>query len=121
MAVEVHIDGDHLTLSVQGIDKLLSFKGSISVPLEHISAVSKAPDMERSEIGLKLIGVGLPGLIRAGTYSGKDGLAFWDVRDYEKALMFELHDERYARLFVEVKDPEGALALINDELAKRRG
>jgi 23S rRNA A2030 N6-methylase RlmJ len=54
-----------------------------------------------------------------GTYKGKDGLAFWDVRDYDKALMFELHDENYARLFVEVADPEATLELINTELAKR--
>ncbi len=119
MAVEANIEGDHLTLSVQGIDKLLSFKGSITVPLEHISAVSKAPEISRKDIGLKLIGTGLPGLIRAGTYSGKDGLAFWDVHDYDKALMFELHDERYSRLFVEVKDPEGTLAMLQEELTKR--
>lgn len=120
MSAKVHIEGEQLTLSVHGIDKLLTFTGSISVPLEHISSVCKAPETSRKDIGIKLAGAGIPGLIRAGKYSGKDGLAFWDVRDYDKALMFELHDERYSRLFVQVEDPEATLARINGELAKRK-
>jgi hypothetical protein len=62
MAVDVHIEGNNLTLSVQGLDKLFSFKGSITVPLEHISSVSKAPEMARSEIG-HLQGEGRPGFL----------------------------------------------------------
>ena len=120
MSVKVDIEGGQLILSVEGIDKLFTFTGSISVPLEHVSSVCKAPEISRKDIGLKIVGAGVPGLIRAGRYSGKDGLAFWDVRDYDKALMFELHDERYARLFVQVEDPEGTLSWINDELTKAK-
>ena len=120
MSVKVDIGSDQLTFSVQGIDKLLTFTGSISVPWEHISSVCKAPEISRKDIGVKLVGAGIPGLIRAGRYSGKDGLAFWDVRDYDKALMFELHDERYARLFIQVEDPEETLSRINDALSKKK-
>ena len=88
MSVKVEIDEGQLTLSVEGIDKVFTFTGSISVPLEHISSVSKAPEISRADMGVKLVGAGIPGLIRAGRYAGKDGLAFWDVRDYDKALMF---------------------------------
>lgn len=118
MAVEVTRSGDDLVFTIHGIDKLFTFTGSLTIPAVHVSSVSKAPEMSRQDIGLKLVGAGIPGLIRAGTYSGKDGLAFWDVKNYDKAIMLELHDERYARLFLEVEDPEKAIALIQDAIAE---
>lgn len=119
MAADVTIENDQVKISIHGIDQLFTFTGHLSVPLEHISAVSKAPEIPRDEIGIKLLGAGIPGLIRAGTYSGKHGLAFWDVKNHDNALMFELHDERYARLFVEVKDPQETLSTLQKALTAR--
>lgn len=119
MAVDITLQDQNAILTIHGIDKLFTFTGQLIIPLEHISAVSRAPEISRKEIGIKLVGAGIPGLLRAGTYSGQDGLAFWDVHDYDKALMFELHDERYARLFVEVKDPDQTLARIQQALDAR--
>lgn len=119
MAADVKIEGDEVKITIHGIDKLFTFTGSLSIPLAHISAVSKAPEIPRGEIGIKLVGAGIPGLIRAGTYSGKHGLAFWDVKNHDNALMFELHDERYSRLFIEVKDPAETLTTLSNALANR--
>lgn len=112
MAAEIVLEDNHLIVKIHGIDKLLTFTGSIKIPLEHISSVEKAPEITRKEIGLKLVGAGIPGLIRAGTYSGDKGLAFWDVRDYDKAILIHLHDERYSQLFIEVEDPDKAIMEI---------
>lgn len=119
MAVKITIEDDKMVVNVLGIDKLLSFKGSLTIPLEHISSVGPMPEISRRDIGFKLAGSGIPGLIRAGTYKGKDGLAFWNIRNFDNALMFELHDERYSRLFIEVEDPEQTAALIESELSRR--
>jgi hypothetical protein len=52
-------------------------------------------------------GTNLPGVITAGTYRvlGTGERNFWDVCRKEKALVFELRDEPYTRLIVEVEDP----------------
>lgn len=116
MAAEVSIDGDHLVVHIHGIDRFLSFKGSLSIPLQHVSGASRAPEIPRLDVGVKLVGAGIPGLIRAGSYMGKGGLAFWDVRHHEKAIMIELHDEEYARLILEVDDPDATLARLQAAL-----
>lgn len=112
MGVEVTVAGEDLLIHVHGIDKFLSFKGSMTIPLKHVSDACKAPEIPRREMGVKLVGAGIPGLIRAGTYKGKDGLAFWDVRDHDKAILVELHDEQYSQLILEVDDPEKTIAMI---------
>ena len=52
MSVKVQIEDEQLTLSIHGIEKLLTFTGSVSIPLEHISSVCKAPAISRKDIGL---------------------------------------------------------------------
>ena len=37
---------------------------------------------------------------------------FWDVHDADKAIGIELRDERYARLVIEVADPEAEIRRI---------
>lgn len=117
MSVSLEISQGNLEVHVRGIHKLLAFKGSLSIPLAHISAVQLAPEIPRSEVGLKLLGTGIPGLVRAGTFNGKDGLAFWDVHDHSKAIKIDLHDEKYAYLVIEVDDPEASLAQLRQALA----
>ena len=117
MAAEILLEEDSLIVKIHGIDKLLTFTGSIKIPLEHISSVEKAPEISRKEIGLKLVGAGIPGLIRCGKYAGEKGLAFWDVRDYEKAILVHLHDERYKQLFIEVEDPASTISAIEKAIA----
>lgn len=100
---------------IHGIDRFLSFKSTISVPLEHVKSATRAPEIPRLDIGVKVLGAGLPGL-RAGTYMGKGGLAFWDVHHPDKAILVELHDEHYAHLVLEVEDPDATIAQIQSAL-----
>jgi len=44
---------------------------------------------------------------------------FWDVRDPERAVIIHLADERFARLVVEVDDPEASAAAIRQAIAAR--
>jgi hypothetical protein len=112
MSVTIEISGDNLEIHVRGLHKLWAFKGSLSIPLAHISAVDHAPEIKISEMGWKMAGSRIPGLIRAGTFKGKDGLAFWDVHDQSKAIKVDLHDEDYAYLVLEVDDPNAAIASL---------
>ena len=116
MSVSIEISQGNLEIHVLGLDKLLAFKGSLTIPLAHVSSVQLAPEISRADMGLKMLGTGIPGLIRAGTYNGKDGLAFWDVHDQSKAIKIDLHDEKYAYLVVEVDDPEANVSKIRQAL-----
>lgn len=122
MAVSISVTNKTLVMNVEGIDKLLSFKGSMQIPLEHVKSVRRDPDaLQNLTGGVKVAGAGIPGLIRAGTWAGREGLAFWDVRHADRTLVIELHDERYARLIVEVDDPDAAVSLIEKALSGNPG
>jgi hypothetical protein len=42
----------------------------------------------------------------------------WDVHDPEKTVVIRLRDERYARLVIEVEDPEATVARVNEAAAR---
>ena len=59
-------------------------------------------------------GMWAPGLITAGTFYREGELVFWDVHDPQKTVVIRLRDERYARLVIEVEDPETTVARVNE-------
>ena len=56
----------------------------------------------------------MPGHITAGTFYQEGEWVFWDVHDPQKTVLIRLRDERYARLVIEVEDPEAAAARVNE-------
>ena len=112
---KVSITGGKLIIDVQGLHKIWALKSRLEIPVEHISSVRGGAD-ERVK-GIRLPGTSIPGLITAGTYYEPGGKrVFWDVHHPEKAIVIDLHDERYSQLVVEVDDPEGAVKLIQSAL-----
>ena len=51
-------------------------------------------------------------MITAGSFHSRGQLVFWDVHDPDKAIGIELRDEHYARLVIEVADPDGEICRI---------
>jgi hypothetical protein len=86
--------------------------------LGHIREVHRAdPGIARGWWkGIRAPGTFLPGVIIAGTYYTGGERVFWDVSDATKAIVIELTGEAYARLIVEVSDPEATIALIRDAM-----
>jgi hypothetical protein len=111
--VEISIDGSTAVFTVQGLDKLWSLRSRLEIPLAHIRDVhaDASPAMGWFQ-GLKVLGTGVPNVFRAGTFYQDGGWVFWDVRHPEKAIVVELHDERFQRLVVEVADPAAAIQLL---------
>ena len=58
-------------------------------------------------------GTHIPGVFAAGTFHKDGEKIFWDVRDATRAVVIELRDESFARLVLEVEDPEATVDLIN--------
>ena len=110
----VTIAAGKLVIEIEGWDKLWSFQSRIEIPLEHV--VNAHPGNHEHVAGLRAPGTSLPGIITAGTFHPVGGAEFWDVHDPAKAIAIELRDDRYAKLVVEVADPEASIELIRDAL-----
>lgn len=115
----VEITGSCLKVEILGWDKLWSFKSRLNFPIEHVVEVrrwEKERDGGWGFRGLRAPGTSLPGVIVAGTYHRKGEHIFYDVHKYDNAIVIELRDEWYARMIVEVPDPEATLQLIQNAL-----
>ena len=112
--VDISIDGDVLSVDVQGLDKLLAFKGRLEIPLAHVNGAYRDPEVVRDwqRIGIKAPGTSVPGVLRAGTFFQDGKRIFWDVHNPDNAIAIELSDEGYDMLIVEVADPASAASLI---------
>ncbi|MHB8460607.1 MAG: hypothetical protein ACYDAK_03130 [Candidatus Limnocylindrales bacterium] len=109
---EVEIGDGQLRVVVEGFDKVLALRSSLTVPLTHVRGASQDPDALRAPHGLRLMGTSLPGVVAAGSFYDGEWL-FMDVHHPELAVKIELVHEHYAALIVEVADPVGTARSIN--------
>jgi hypothetical protein len=113
--VEIEVRGDSLEIQVLGMHKLWALTSRLTVPL---AAVKRVRRLEPGEArgwwkGWRVPGTHVPGFLIAGTFLHAGERHFWDVRHAERAIAVELSAAPYDRLFVEVDDPDKALALLN--------
>jgi hypothetical protein len=112
--VEITIHDDKAVFEVEGWHKLWSLRSRLEIPLAHIKGAhaDPAPAMGWFD-GLKLAGTSVPHIFRAGTFYQEGDLVFWDVHRPENTVVIDLEDETFARLVLEVADPQAAAALLN--------
>jgi hypothetical protein len=118
--VELEIAEGKLKIHVKGADKLWAFRSTLEIPLAHIAGVRTDPAIADGWWkGIRFPGTNLPGVIAAGTFYHHGKTVFWDVHNGEKAIILDLHDERYDELIVEVADTGAAVRMIQNALAKK--
>jgi hypothetical protein len=104
------IEDGVLTITMQGIDKVLALRGHVSVPLQHIrSVVVRPPEAYQIWHGLR-VGTNLPGVVTAGTFFTGDGRVFYDVHNADNTIGITLEGETYRELVVEVDDESPEMA-----------
>jgi hypothetical protein len=114
----VELTDASLSIHVEGVDKLLALKSSITIPLEHVAGVDRdASDATGFYHGLRLPGTNVPGVITAGSFLKHGEWTFWDVHDAAHAIVIRLHDERFAKLVIGVDDPDQTVKAIEAALA----
>src|SRR5579884_2003346 len=97
----IGIADGNLTVHMEGWDRILALKSTITIPLEHV--VDAEADLAEASVvfhGLRLPGTSLPGVITAGSYLKQGEWSFWDVHDPHKAVTIHLRDEHYAKVVV---------------------
>jgi hypothetical protein len=109
------IENGTLTVTMQGLDKILALRSHLSVPLTHIRGVEvRPPEAFALWHGFR-IGTNLPGVVTAGTFITADGNVFYDMHDPERTIGVDLAGETYRRLIVEVDEgatPEDVAAVL---------
>ena len=113
---EISIANRKMIIELKGWDKLWALKSRLEIPVEHVKSVRADSQIARHSTGVRTLGTHVPGVITAGTFRQDGDRVFWNVHDPEKVIVIELHDERYAKLVIEVADPSGAVASLNDAL-----
>jgi hypothetical protein len=86
---------------VEGLDKLWSFKGKLTIPRSSITKVYLRPEELRPP-WLKAPGTYLPKVIIAGSYHGSDRKEFWNTHFHDDCVVFDLSDFDYTRVVVDV-------------------
>ncbi len=112
--VEIQVDDNHVTVDVRGLHQLWAFKRKLEVPRSAVVGVRRLEGDALRGIwkGWRAPGTHLPGVIVAGTYWKRGERHFWDVSHADRAIEIELSGQPYARLFVEVADPDAAVRAL---------
>jgi hypothetical protein len=119
--IDATIEGDRAVFTVEGLDKLWSFRSRLELPLAHITAVEHDPEaVGRWWHGVKVMGTDVPGLFAAGTFYYHGELVFWDVFHPERAIVVSLQHERYKKLIVEVDDPTETVARLRQAISRKK-
>ena len=116
---ELEVSDGNLVIVVEGWDKLWSLRSHLTIPVAHVSKIYADPGIANAWWqGLRVGGTHIPGVITAGTFYHQGNWVFWDVHHPEKVVVIDLHDERYAKLIVEVADPAETVARLNAALGR---
>jgi hypothetical protein len=117
----VSIAGDDLIVDVEGLDRLWALKSRLTVPLANVRGATADPGIVRERKGIRSPGTHVPGVIVAGSFYTEGERVFWDVHNGDSAIVIELGDEKYARLVIEVDDPQGTVDMIEKAVRHRLG
>ena len=118
--VDVTVESDRAVFTVEGLDKLWSFRSRLELPLAHIIAVEHDPEaVGRWWHGIKVMGTDVPGLFAAGTFYYRGELVFWDVFNPERAIIVSLQHERYRKLIIEVEDPTATVGKLRQAISRK--
>jgi hypothetical protein len=114
----IEIAGTDLVVHVEGLDRFWALRSELRVPLAHVAGVGLAGDEAKEWWhGLRVVGSHIPGVFSAGTFYERQGHVFWDVHNPSRAIAIRLHDERFAKLILEVENPDAEIAKIDAALA----
>jgi hypothetical protein len=109
----ITIDKGTLTVEPQGLDKLFSFKGHLTIPVSHVAGATFDPGINSAPKGIRDPGLSIPGKY-AGTFVQDGEKSFWNVSGAGKTIVIQLANEDYDRLVLTVDEPRTLVDQINN-------
>ena len=106
------VNGEQVTLSISGWDRLFALKRSVTFSKRNISSVypcnrSVTPPLFRFP------GTAVPGMIMAGTFlDGENRKEFWSTRFSCNTIVIELEHESYSRIVCDLPKGESVAAWV---------
>jgi hypothetical protein len=101
------IGADSLTLELTGWEKAESLHGDLTVPRSAVVGVRVVASCVDEVPGFKLIGAGVPGTLKVGTWAGGDsGHTFAACHGNGPGLVIDLTGEHYDRIVLSHDNPE---------------
>jgi hypothetical protein len=112
----ITFENESLDITINGLDKLWSFKGSLKIPYEHISGATLDDGALNEPKGLKWPGLRVPGKY-AGTFILDDEKTFYNASAGKSdVVVIQLHDEEYVRLVLSVDNGNDIVDKINQHV-----
>lgn len=109
--VTVDIRGVELSVKISGWDAVWALKRSLRMPLANVAGARV--EAVAGKPGWKLIGTGIPRGLAAGLFRKQGQTSFWVAHQQAPALVIDLRNERYARLVLQVDNPQEVADRIN--------
>jgi hypothetical protein len=116
--MKLSISNEVLKIELGILEKILSFRGSLVIPLKNMGKATTKPPETCWWRDIRMPGTYFPGLIKAGTYYTRNGKEFWFVVRDKKYLTIELENESYKRIVLGLDENEQWAEKINQEKAK---
>jgi len=122
MAASIELRDGDLIVHIHGWDMLRAMRGSVRVPLAHVTGIRpRPPEAHFDDVIVDTplgVGVYVPGDYAVGTLYLRDGRSFYDVHDPDKTVAIDLRHEDLTHLVLELDDeaPEEAVRRIERAL-----
>lgn len=105
---------DKFIFEIKGLHKFWALRDNIIVAKENIVRAYQDIEELHKSPGFR-VGTFLPFVIIAGNYFKGKKKNFWDVMKEKDTIIVELKDHSYNKLYIQVKNPELALQLLNSK------
>ena len=109
----INVHDDTLVVEQSAIEKILSLRGTVRVPLARVVGATVDPGVGAERKGFRVPGTHIPGFYVAGTFRRDEARTFWNIRRGTNAVVISLTDCAFDQLIIEVDDPHGTVASIN--------
>ncbi|NNN18852.1 MAG: hypothetical protein HKL84_03245 [Acidimicrobiaceae bacterium] len=113
---KIAVNRDLVVVSLCSPARILSLRKQVVFPLDSVVSVTSTPNIFSKEgsFSRRIGSVSLPTFFRVGSFKGfRDaGPAFWACFRGETAVTFELENDRYRYVVLDVNDPQEVIGLL---------
>ncbi|TAN24974.1 MAG: hypothetical protein EPN30_05700 [Actinomycetota bacterium] len=113
---KVAVDRDSVVISLFGPARILSLRKQVVFPLDSVTSVRLTPNVfsEQGTFSRRIGSWTIPTFFKVGSFRGArdSGATFWACFTGETAVTFELTNNRYRWVVIDVDDPQATYDLL---------